>query len=370
MAETEAKKCPIDHTKMNESSMPPPPTRDNIKAEHATLSPVHDESKCPVDPSTYNYYDTSATTSSTTTAPAYTTYKHPMSESSSTNALADHARHVNSVDDESKCPVDPSAYKYFLPTGDDQQETVTASSYEHLLPKDKGNTAPATAASTAATAATPASGDDHHINSQTEHLPPQELTEGCASDTMNTSNYMPHISQQALPDQKGHLGKHREISTIPRANSEENLWVYPSEQMFFNAMRRKNWNPDESDMPVVVPIHNAVNEQAWQKILEWERLHVTECQQPKLLKFQGKPKEITPKARIRSWLGYNLPFDRHDWTVDRCGEKVTYVIDFYAGKQDPKKPQGVSFYLDVRPAVSPSGIWDRMRMAFKKGEFI
>lgn len=29
----------------------------------------------------------------------------------------------------------------------------------------------------------------------------------------------------------------------------------------------------------------------------------SECNQPKLLKFQGKPKDITPKARIRSWFG-------------------------------------------------------------------
>lgn len=56
--------------------------------------------------------------------------------------------------------------------------------------------------------------------------------------------------------------------------------------------------------------------------------------------------------------------------MDRCGEKVTYVIDFYSGKQDPRRPESISFYLDVRPAVSPSGIWDRVRMSFQKGEFI
>ena len=67
---------------------------------------------------------------------------------------------------------------------------------------------------------------------------------------------------------------------------------------------------------------------------------------------------------------YKLPFDRHDWVVDRCGEKITYVIDFYSGKQDPRRPESVSFYLDVRPAVSLSGIWDRVRMSFQKGEFI
>jgi hypothetical protein len=24
-----------------------------------------------------------------------------------------------------------------------------------------------------------------------------------------------------------------------------------------------------------------------------------------------------------------VPFDRHDWVVDRCGQEVRYVIDFY-----------------------------------------
>lgn len=37
----------------------------------------------------------------------------------------------------------------------------------------------------------------------------------------------------------------------------------------------------------------------------------------------------SPLARVRSWLGGPLPFDRHDWLVDRCGREVRYVIDFY-----------------------------------------
>ena len=34
-------------------------------------------------------------------------------------------------------------------------------------------------------------------------------------------------------------------------------------------------------------------------------------------------------ARFASWFGGGLPFDRHDWIVDRCGQEVRYVIDFY-----------------------------------------
>ncbi|KAI8637100.1 cytochrome c/c1 heme-lyase [Parasitella parasitica] len=238
--------------------------------------------------------------------------------------------------EEPKCPVDHNSYKHFIPP------TSASNKVSQSCPVD-----PAT---------------------YTNFLPPPK--EGCVSDAIDSSNNMPKISQQTpQPDQKMLLGKEREISTIPRANSDDKLWIYPSEQMFFNAMRRKNWNPDEKDMSVVVPIHNAVNEMAWLKILEWEKMHETECQQPMLAKFEGRPKDITPKARIRSWFGYALPFDRHDWVVDRCGKKVTYVIDFYSGKQDPNRPMSLSFYLDVRPAVSPTGIWDRLKMSFKEGSF-
>ena len=30
---------------------------------------------------------------------------------------------------------------------------------------------------------------------------------------------------------------------------------------------------------------------------------------------------------------YELPFDRHDWIVDRCGKDVRYIIDYYDGGQ-------------------------------------
>ncbi|KAJ1677296.1 Cytochrome c1 heme lyase [Spiromyces aspiralis] len=136
--------------------------------------------------------------------------------------------------------------------------------------------------------------------------------------------------------------------------------------MFFNAMKRKDWsNVNEADMKYVVPIHNAVNEMAWKKILEWEKRHANECGVPKLIKFQGRAQDMTPKARLRSLFGYQKPFDRHDWTIDRCGKDVTYVIDFYEGKRDSKNPNMPSFYLDVRPAVTDLGsIYDRVSRFF------
>lgn len=56
-----------------------------------------------------------------------------------------------------------------------------------------------------------------------------------------------------------------------------------------------------------------------------------ECDCPKLLKFRGRPRDYSPKARFLNFLGFKLPFDRHDWVVDRCGTDVRYVIDFYNG---------------------------------------
>lgn len=72
------------------------------------------------------------------------------------------------------------------------------------------------------------------------------------------------------------LPTEREISTIPKVVTEsdsgkEEKWIYPSQQMFFDAMKRKNWNPHPEDMKTIVPIHNAVNERAWQDILQWEQ---------------------------------------------------------------------------------------------------
>jgi cytochrome c heme-lyase len=127
---------------------------------------------------------------------------------------------------------------------------------------------------------------------------------------------------------------------------DEKVWVYPSEQQYFNAMKRKGYNPQESDVPVILTIHNMVNEQGWSKIREWELYSGNS--EPKLKKFMGRPQDISPKARILNFLGYSLPFDRHDWIVDRNGEDVRYVIDFYRGAA---KHSPISIYLDVRPAI-------------------
>ncbi|KAA8893338.1 cytochrome c1 heme lyase [Sphaerosporella brunnea] len=207
----------------------------------------------------------------------------------------------------------------------------------------------------------------------------ESAAKGCDSSTLS-SNY----SAPKLPAHHPSLGKDREISSIPRAslegsNSEHEgaeavygakggNWIYPSEEMFFAAMRRKAHDPQAADMRTIVPIHNAVNERAWAEIKAWEKGWGSEsCGGPKLASFAGDSQKLTPRARFKTWLGYAPPFDRHDWTVDRCGKKVEYVIDFYAGKKDPRHPEKVSFYLDVRPKLSVEGV--KMRTAKWLGQW-
>ncbi|KAI5124333.1 hypothetical protein M0805_008940 [Coniferiporia weirii] len=158
------------------------------------------------------------------------------------------------------------------------------------------------------------------------------------------------------PHAPASLPTDREVSSIPRADGEK--WVYPSQAQFFAAMARKQHNPQEQDMRVVVPIHNAVNERAWGEVLGWERGWGSElCGGVKLVSFKGRPKDMSPRARFKSLLGYQAPFDRHDWIVDRCGTRMRYVIDFYTGKS----PLGgnLAFYLDVRPAFDN---WEAVKM--------
>ncbi|EGO55799.1 hypothetical protein NEUTE1DRAFT_86485 [Neurospora tetrasperma FGSC 2508] len=179
------------------------------------------------------------------------------------------------------------------------------------------------------------------------------------------------------------LGEHREISSIPRAattgpsacpsNAEQETgadittgnWIYPSEKQFYEAMKRKGHDgASAADMKTVVPIHNAVNERAWAEILRWEKPFTGEgcgcAEGPKLQSFMGESKRMTPKARLNTLLGYTAPFDRHDWIVDRCGTRVDYVIDFYAGRNNEKAGAGkLNFYLDVRPKLNT---WEGVKM--------
>lgn len=104
---------------------------------------------------------------------------------------------------------------------------------------------------------------------------------GCPvhNNKIDSKNLMPPPNQRPAPGQRFPLPTDRVRSSIPKAASEEKdeeqKWEYPSPQMFFNAMKRKGYRPYEEDMVTVVSIHNAVNEQCWRRILEWESLHTS-----------------------------------------------------------------------------------------------
>ncbi|RWS25881.1 holocytochrome C synthase/heme-lyase-like protein [Leptotrombidium deliense] len=202
---------------------------------------------------------------------------------------------------------------------------------------------------------------------------------GNETEKINMLNMMPlDAKQQPSPGQPFPLSTDRQTSSIPKADENSN-WQYPSEQMFWNAMLRKGWkwqdemkNDDRerplkaNDISNIIKIHNHTNEMAWKEILKWEMaFHYNECPTgPRLRKFAGRAKDYTPRARIRSMMGYELPFDRHDWVVDRCGRDVRYIIDYYDGGA-ADQTTGQFALLDVRPAFDSVGnIWDRMRVAW------
>ena len=239
----------------------------------------------------------------------------------------------------------------------------------------------------------------------------------CSSDTITQHPHPQSSITSPLPKGFRPLSHDRVVSSIPRANpvaspnmsttsppsnsetetgadSTTGNWIYPSEHQFFTAVLRKNSlptsSPDPSSLastvPSIIPIHNAVNERAWALIKEWEGDSSASCGGPKLLSFRGLgagPDEepgllgglvgyarlfdprtcLSPRARVRALGGYQAPFDRHDWVVERCGgEKVEYVIDFYQGKgkgNEGSAGGGLNFYLDVRPKLNS---WEGWRM--------
>ena len=141
------------------------------------------------------------------------------------------------------------------------------------------------------------------------------------------------------------------------------------------ARKQKLDDTKESDIPSVVALHNNMNEKTWAKILEWESVldppidnnisSTKSTKTTKLLRFLGRPSDLSPKARFKSlFLSHPLPFDRHDWTVVRPdGTEVRYIIDYYhdesraselpdSGLPDMEDREAVkSILVDVRPAL-------------------
>ncbi|CAH0494092.1 unnamed protein product [Peronospora farinosa] len=191
---------------------------------------------------------------------------------------------------------------------------------------------------------------------------------------IDPTNMMPHDpNQEPNTEQRYPLPQDRVQSTIPKGGTE-GTWLYPSEQMFFNALKRKKKDEDvhEGDVRAIVSIHNNMNERAWAQVEHYEKVCHPYLKDSKLLKFCGRPDKLTPIAWIKSMLGYGTPFDRHDWTVLRSDNtQVRYVIDYYfddeKSEQDTipelhsaDKVKSISMY--ARPAVDSVGaLVDRIR---------
>jgi cytochrome c heme-lyase len=196
------------------------------------------------------------------------------------------------------------------------------------------------------------------------------------SQKIDPTNQMPtQANQQPAPGQAVPLSTDRVKSGIPKGGTDEDTWQYPSPQMFWNALVRKGKaeGSNETDMETVVAIHNNMNEKTWMQVMAWEELHSTpesNGKEPKLLRFQGKPHDLSPKARLKLLFGHPAPFDRHDWVVDRGGKEVRYVIDYYHDESQVNADQTPkltdlnsmkSIQVDVRPALdSVDSILDRL----------
>ncbi|KAF3926986.1 hypothetical protein ABW20_dc0109364 [Dactylellina cionopaga] len=233
------------------------------------------------------------------------------------------------------------------------------------------------------------------------------------SSYLNPLNMMPTLANTPAPQQTFVLPTSRVISSIPKGHHpSEGNWEYPSPQQMYNAMLRKGHDDTPEDaVESMVEVHNFLNEGAWQEIMGWEKqfaggiwrslkiagrggdkegiVDKEEAEKeyksggegkelqvsPRLIRFQGRPQDLSPKAKMFNMLGTvfpqfgGMPFDRHDWyvlrstTANASDEKdrteVRYVIDYYSASDGP---DGESvFYLDVRPAL------DRPRALFELG---
>lgn len=141
-----------------------------------------------------------------------------------------------------------------------------------------------------------------------------------------------YISQSRAENQTKVLPVERTVSSIPRGDAESN-WEYPSPQQMYNAMLRKGYDDTPEDaVESMVAVHNFLNEGAWEEIEGWEErfsrglsygwqicrkgeeefvksglTNQAQLSRPKLLRFQGRPKDMTPKAKILKLIGKVYP---------------------------------------------------------------
>ncbi|MCJ1310291.1 Cytochrome c1 heme lyase [Agyrium rufum] len=251
----------------------------------------------------------------------------------------------------SACPVDPAAREAWLRQAKQGSASASSSNTSTTLPPHELPPPPSDTA-------------DHPLRPPTHQRPPKIIKHRPLADDREVSN-IPRASTAPLTTTPSPASPPANSQSESPADPHTGNWIYPSEKMFFEAMKRKSYNPEATDMASIVPIHNAVNERAWSEIKGWERAFGwarkdnEQCGGPRLRSFRGDSKKWTPRAWWNVWVwGYREPFDRHDWVVERCGREVEYVIDFYEGRGGSQR---LNFFLDVRPKLNSWEGW-KMRM--------
>ena len=66
-----------------------------------------------------------------------------------------------------------------------------------------------------------------------------ECPSNAGAQDVDPRNMMPPPNQRPAPNQPFPLPTDRQKSSIPKSGTESETWVYPSQQMFFNALLRK-----------------------------------------------------------------------------------------------------------------------------------
>lgn len=175
-----------------------------------------------------------------------------------------------------------------------------------------------------------------------------------------------HNTKVVVSDETEDPGEVVPSSAIPstgRGNSEDGQsWLNPSPYQLHRSLQRKGKPIAKEHSFEVAAVHEMVTNSTWECIMEYEKMYSESCGNPKLARFEGRDGDYSIKARMLNLLGVNLPFDRHDWTVDRCGKEVKYVIDYYATGAEGEQ----SYSIDARPVGGASEWMDRVKLAFQK----
>ncbi|KAI0295352.1 cytochrome c and c1 heme-lyase [Multifurca ochricompacta] len=265
-----------------------------------------------------------------------------------------HTQHQSSSSSPASCPVDHSAFaKHSQPSSSCPVDHTSLAKH---------------AQSSSSTTSCPV---DHSSMSRASSSAPAQCP--VQPETLDPRNHLPVLTQDRAPSQTIDLPTERTTSSIPRDAAGQ--WEYPSPQQFYNALVRKGWETPENEIETMVEIHNFLNEKPGKKFKNGRRKSTSVDEKLQLVRFKGRPGQLSPKARFWLFAGWLLPdrfnteppFDRHDWVVRRpsTGEEVRYVIDYYGV---PPLPDGSPvFSLDVRPALDSFGsISMRVRAATRE----